>query len=46
MPKSELLKERIMEIKYFYLLIAMAGVIGVLSVISYEIRNWWSDKDD
>jgi hypothetical protein len=34
------------EVKYWYLALAIIGVIGVLSVISYEIRNWWSDSDD
>jgi hypothetical protein len=35
-----------LEVKYWYLALAIIGVIGVLSVISYEIRNWWSDSDD
>jgi hypothetical protein len=35
-----------MEVKYWYLALVIIGVIGALSVISYEIRNWWSDRDN
>jgi hypothetical protein len=35
-----------MKIEHIYLGLAIIGIIGVLSVISYEIRNWWSDRDD
>jgi hypothetical protein len=33
-----------MTIEHIYLGLAIIGIIGVLSVISYEIRNWWSDS--